>query len=87
MPHPTQKAAKAQLQRKNAKNTFTSPQHDSDSGSAYYPSEDASWTNMSRQLYAKKLSSPGLLFLPKFHCELNPIEMLWGYAKYRKSLI
>jgi hypothetical protein len=23
------------------------------------------------------------LFLPWFHCELNPIEMLWGYAKYR----
>ena len=22
------------------------------------------------------------LFLPQFHCELNPIEMLWGYAKY-----
>lgn len=23
------------------------------------------------------------MFLPKFHCELNPIKMLWGYAKYR----
>lgn len=26
------------------------------------------------------------LFLPRFHCELNPIEMLWGYGKSRAHI-
>ena len=24
------------------------------------------------------------IFLPKFHCKLNLIEMVWGFTKYRK---
>jgi hypothetical protein len=27
------------------------------------------------------------LFLPQFHCELNAIEMLWGYGKYCACII
>src|SRR5882724_9587778 len=23
-----------------------------------------------------------VIFLPKFHCELNPIKQCWGYAKH-----
>ena len=29
-----------------------------------------------------KKSGFQVIFLPKFHCELNPIEQCWGYAKY-----
>lgn len=27
-----------------------------------------------------------VLFLPKFHCKLNPVEMCWGRAKYYYQL-
>jgi hypothetical protein len=59
MPRPPKNAAQAKLQRKNAKNTFTSPQHDSDSGSAYNPSSDEVSSDESitatKRLYAEKL--------------------------------
>lgn len=38
------------------------------------------------QLVIEKASHK-CLFLLKFHCELNPIEMVWGQAKWSKQMI
>lgn len=40
----------------------------------------------SRLEAAAKKHSFKILFLPKFHCELNFIEQCWGYAKARYRL-
>ena len=34
-----------------------------------------------------KESGHQIVFLPKFHCELNPIKQCWGYAKRRYRLL
>ena len=45
-----------------------------------YSQEDFTYTPSCLELEAKARGST-ILFLPKFHCELNPIEQCWGYAK------
>ena len=65
------------------------------------PGDDEGWCCMYRVLTLQKnfrtekpliqsvIESAGhvCLFLPQFHCELNAIEMLWGYAKYHACCI
>jgi hypothetical protein len=45
-----------------------------------FEARDSIIENLARELGSK------VIFLPKFHCELNPIEQCWGHAKqhYRK---
>jgi hypothetical protein len=49
--------------------------------------QDDFW--MERPLIQSLIEDSGhiCLFLPKFHCELNPIEILWGYGKYHMCII
>ena len=44
---------------------------------------------MEKPMLQRYIESRGhvCMFLPKFHCELKPMEMLWGFAKYRESPI
>ena len=42
----------------------------------------------SKSLLEEHCSKQGfeVLFLPKFHCGLNPLEMVWGRSKYHYCL-
>jgi hypothetical protein len=102
MPRPSKKSAQAKQQLKQAENKFNQIQYSSDSSSVYTDSQDdLDWCCMYRVLSLQEdfatekpmlqryIESRGhvCMFLPKFHCELNPIEMLWGFAKYCESPI
>lgn len=45
-----------------------------------YHQPDFSAVKSSLELLCEEMGI-GCLFIPKFHCELNPIEQCWGYAK------
>jgi len=45
-----------------------------------YTTSDFSNGESNLEVLAKELGVE-VMFLPKFHCELNPIEQCWGYAK------
>ncbi|KAF9441205.1 hypothetical protein P691DRAFT_856314, partial [Macrolepiota fuliginosa MF-IS2] len=42
------------------------------------PDFTAEWSQLETKCNGHGIT---VIFLPKFHCELNPIEQCWGYAK------
>ena len=83
MPCPTQKAANTKLQRKNAKNTFNFPQHDSDSGSVYNPPKDEVSSDESVTATKKLYSSLqlALMYVP-YSKGLNAVQTAFAMKKY-----
>lgn len=51
-----------------------------------YNQPDFSGSRSQLEIFASTHYDIDVIFLPKFHCELNPIEQCWGYAKRRYRL-
>ena len=81
-----QNASKLKAQCKKKFSDCDSPEKDCCCRRLLFNQPDFAFVESILEMEAKELGLR-VIFLPKFHCELNPIEQCWGYAKrlYRLS--